>query len=313
MKTLFPEIEPYKIYALSVESGHTIYVEESGNPMGKPIIFLHGGPGGGTGSKQRRFFDPKHYRIVLFDQRGCGKSTPQGEIVNNTTDDLIDDIETIRKHLNIEQWILFGGSWGSTLALAYYVKFPKLVIGLILRGIFISRTFELEWFIKEVAIFFPRKYQKLLDFHHTINKESLVSDYSRLVFGKDLKVARKAAHAWNSFEGSILKLTYEDNVAPPEINYEDELARARVQLHYIKHHCFVNGDEILNKLQSLKKIPTVIVQGQYDMVCPPQTAFDLHQALPHAEFHLIVDAGHSASETGITDALIKATEAFKKI
>ena len=215
--------------------------------------------------------------------------------------------------MNIEQWILFGGSWGSTLALAYYVKFPKLVIGLILRGIFLSRTFELEWFIKEVAIFFPRKYQKLLDFHHTINKESLVSDYSRLVFGKDLKVAGKAAHAWNSFEGSILKLTYEDNVAPPEINYEDELARARVQLHYIKHHCFVNGDEILNKLQSLKKIPTVIVQGQYDMVCPPQTAFDLHQALPHAEFHLIVDAGHSASETGITDALIKATEAFKKI
>ena len=314
MKTLFPEIEPYQVHALTVDSDHTIYVEESGNPKGKPIIFLHGGPGGGTGPKQRRFFDPKHYRIVLFDQRGCGKSTPNGEIVNNTTDDLINDIETIRKHLNIDQWILFGGSWGSTLALAYYVKFPKLVRGLILRGIFLSRAFELDWFLKDVAIFFPVKYQKLLDFHHSINKDSLVADYSRLVFGQDLKIAEKAAHAWNSFEGSILKLTYEDNDDDqPEINYDDELARARVQLHYIKHHCFVNGDEILNKLQSLKKIPTVIVQGQYDMVCPPQTAFDLHQALPNAEFHLIADAGHSASETGITDALIKATEAFKKI
>ena len=312
MKMLYPEIEPFQIHHIQVDSGHTIYVEESGNASGQPIIFLHGGPGGGTGPKQRRFFDPDHYRIILFDQRGCGQSSPAGEIVNNTTNDLINDIETIRKHLNIDKWFLFGGSWGSTLALAYFVKFPELVKGLILRGIFLSRPFELDWFLKDVEIFFPKKYEKLLSFHHSINKESLVTDYSRLVFGKDIKLAEKAAHAWNSFEGSILKLTYEVQEETPTINYPEELARARVQLHFIKNKCFVDGAAILESIKKLNEVPTVIVQGQYDMVCPPQTADDLYKVMPHADFRLIPDAGHSASEPGITDALIDATDIFKR-
>ena len=312
MKTLYPEIEPNQTYHIPMDSGHTIYVEESGNSSGQPILFLHGGPGGGTGPKQRRFFDPDHYRIILFDQRGCGQSSPAGEIVNNTTNDLINDIETIRKHLNIEKWFLFGGSWGSTLALAYFVKFPALVKGLILRGIFLSRSFELDWFLKDVEIFFPKKYKKLLSFHHTINKTSLVADYSRLVFGNDKELAEKAAHAWNSFEGSILKLTYEDQDEMPTINYPEELARARVQLHYIKNKCFVEGDAILNSMKALNEVPTVIVQGQYDMVCPPLTADDLYAVMPHADFRLIPDAGHSASEPGITHALVDATDIFKR-
>lgn len=313
MRTLFPEIEPHSTHYIATNSGHTIYVEESGNSKGAPIIFLHGGPGGGTGPKQRRFYDPDHYRIILFDQRGCGKSTPAGGIVNNTTDDLLTDIETIRKHLKIENWILFGGSWGSTLALAYATEYPNIVDGLILRGIFLSRRFELDWFLKDVEIFFPEKYHTLLDFNESISKETLVDDYSKLVFGDDLDVAKKAAYCWNNFEGSILKLTYEKSDEVPEINYEDELARARVQLHYIKNNCFVDGDKILEKISAVKDKPIVIIQGQYDMVCPPKTAFELYEQLPKAEFKVIPDAGHSASETGITDALIAATEDFKKI
>lgn len=313
MRTLFPEIEPYSTHYIATNNGHSIYVEESGNSKGTPIIFLHGGPGGGTGPKQRRFYDPNHYRIILFDQRGCGKSTPAGGIVNNTTDDLLTDIETIRKHLKIENWILFGGSWGSTLALAYATEYPNMVDGLILRGIFLSRRFELDWFLKDVEIFFPEKYRTLLDFNESISKETLVDDYSKLVFGDDLDVAKKAAYCWNNFEGSILKLTYEKSDEVPEINYEDELARARVQLHYIKNNCFVDGDKILEKISAVKDKPIVIIQGQYDMVCPPKTAFELYEQLPKAEFKVIPDAGHSASETGITDALIAATEDFKKI
>jgi proline iminopeptidase len=314
MKTLFPEIEPFKTHEIKVDSTHSVYVEESGNPEGRPIIFLHGGPGGGTGPKQRRFFDPGHYRIVLFDQRGCGKSSPQGGIVNNTTDDLVSDIETIRKHLGIDDWILFGGSWGSTLALAYATQHPEQVRGIILRGIFLSRPFELDWFLKEVEIFFPEKYQTLLNFKPNITKTNLVEAYHQMVFGSDQDLSEKAAYNWNHFEGSILKLLPDDPSNEESINYAEELARARVQLHYIQNQCFVDGNAILETATSLlKDIPTVIVQGQYDMVCPPKTAWDLKRAIPHAEFHLIPDAGHSASELGITSALIEATEKYKKL
>lgn len=314
MQTLFPEIEPFKTHDIKVDSSHSVYVEESGNPQGQPIIFLHGGPGGGTGPKQRRFFDPNHYRIILFDQRGCGKSSPQGEIVNNTTDDLVSDIETIRKHLGIDDWILFGGSWGSTLALAYAIQFPRQVKGLILRGIFLSRPFELEWFLKEVEIFCPEKYQTLLNFKPDITKTNLVEKYLQMVFGSDQELAEKAAYNWNHFEGSILKLLPEEVTTEDPINYNEELARARVQLHYIQNQCFVDGEAILEKATLLlKDKPIVIVQGQYDMVCPPKTAWDLKHAVPHAEFYLIPDAGHSASEPGITSALIEATEKYKKV
>ena len=312
--SLFPEIEPNKEYMLTCGNIHNIYVEESGNPDGQPILFLHGGPGGGCGAKQRRFFDPKYYRIILFDQRGCGKSTPLGETKENTTKDLISDIETIRKHLNIEKWILFGGSWGSSLALAYGVRYPEYLIGLILRGVFLSREKELDWFLKDVDQFFPEYHELLLNHKDNINKDNLVEEYTRLVFGNNFNIAKKASVAWNKFEGSVLKLLPTSDLSDnKEINYEFELARAKVQLHYINNLCFIDGEKILNKVEVLKNIPVEIVQGRYDMVCPPKTAYDLKQRLPHSQLVIIADAGHSASEDGTLSSLISATEKFKSL
>ena len=314
---LFPEIEPNKEYRLPCGNLHNTYVEESGNPNGQPIIFLHGGPGGGCGAKQRRFFDPKYYRIILFDQRGCGKSTPLGETKENTTEDLVSDMEIIRKHLNIEKWILFGGSWGSSLALAYGVKYPEYLIGVILRGVFLSRKKELDWFLKDVDQFFPEYHESLLKHKDNINKDNLVQEYTNLVFGSNFDIAKKAAVAWNRFEGSILKLlptsAVNVNNSDEEINYEFELARAKVQLHYINNLCFIDGNDILNKVKVLKDIPVEIVQGRYDMVCPPKTAYDLKRRLPHSELVFIADAGHSASEDGTLSSLICATEKFKTL
>lgn len=311
---LFPEIEPFNNFYLPSNNMHEIYVEESGNPEGNPIIFIHGGPGGGCGTKQRRFFDPNYYRIILFDQRGCGKSKPLGETQNNTTSDLINDMESIRKYLKIKDWFLFGGSWGSTLALAYAIKFPKLVKGLILRGIFLSRPHELEWFLNEVDQFFPDLHGNLLSHDSSINKKNLVSQYSKLVFGDNQEAAKNAAVAWNQFEGSILKLVPPENTEPSEsVNFDFELARAKVQLHYIQNQCFVDGEEILNKASILKDKPIIIVQGRYDMVCPPKTAYELMKKLPTSDFIMVPDAGHSASEPGILSALIGATENFKSL
>ena len=312
--SLFPEIEPNKEYMLTCGDIHNIYVEESGNSDGQPILFLHGGPGGGCGAKQRRFFDPKYYRIILFDQRGCGKSTPLGETKENTTEDLISDIETIRKHLNIEKWILFGGSWGSSLALAYGVRYPEYLTGLILRGVFLSRKKELDWFLKDVDQFFPEYHELLLNHKDNINKDNLVEEYTRLVFGNNFNIAKKASVAWNKFEGSVLKLLPTSDLSDnKEINYEFELARAKVQLHYINNLCFIDGEKILNKVEVLKNIPVEIVQGRYDMVCPPKTAYDLKQRLPHSQLVIIADAGHSASEDGTLSSLISATEKFKSL
>jgi proline iminopeptidase len=312
--SLFPEIEPNKEYMLTCGDIHNIYVEESGNPDGQPILFLHGGPGGGCGAKQRRFFDPKYYRIILFDQRGCGKSTPLGETKENTTEDLISDIETIRKHLNIEKWVLFGGSWGSSLALAYGVRYPEYLTGLILRGVFLSREKELDWFLKDVDQFFPEYHELLLNHKDNINKDNLVEEYTRLVFGNNFNIAKKASVAWNKFEGSVLKLLPTSDLSDnKEINYEFELARAKVQLHYINNLCFIDGEKILNKVEVLKNIPVEIVQGRYDMVCPPKTAYDLKQRLPHSQLVIIADAGHSASEDGTLSSLISATEKFKSL
>ena len=313
--SLFPEIEPNKEYQLPCGSLHNIYVEESGNPNGQPIIFLHGGPGGGCGAKQRRFFDPKHYRIILFDQRGCGKSTPLGETKENTTEDLISDIETIRKHFNIEKWILFGGSWGSSLALAYGIKYPEYLTGLILRGVFLSREKELDWFLKDVDQFFPENHKLLLSHKDNINKGNLLKEYTDLVFGSNFDTAKKAAVAWNKFEGSILKLlpTSELNNSDQDINYEFELARAKVQLHYINNFCFIDGNDILKKITVLGNIPIEVVQGRYDMVCPPKTAYELKQKLPNSKLTIINNAGHSASEDGTLSALVCATEKFKSL
>ena len=311
--TLYPEISPYHTTWLERPHGHKIYVELSGNPHGKPIIFLHGGPGGGTNPKQRQFFDPKHYQIILFDQRGCGQSKPLGETNGNTTADLLSDIEAIRKHFNIKNWIIFGGSWGSALALAYATQHPETIKALILRGIFLSRKTELDWFLGEVRAFFPEAHQTLLDFLPIDKRNELVKNYSEFVFSNDLKISGSASIAWNRFESGLLKLIpqVEENKTLTDEDIQNEIARARVQLHYIKDQCFIDGKKILEEVKQLKNIPTTIIQGRYDMVCPPITAYELYQCMPHANFIMVPDAGHSASEPTMTSELVKATNHYR--
>ena len=311
--TLYPEISPYHATWIDRPHGHKVYVEISGNPHGKPIIFLHGGPGGGTNPKQRQFFDPKHYQIILFDQRGCGQSKPLGEVNGNTTADLISDMEAIREHLHIKHWIIFGGSWGSALALAYANQYPQTIKALILRGIFLSRETELNWFLDEVKAFFSEAHRTLLHYLPEDKRDDLIKNYSELVFSNDLKISGPASIAWNQFEGGLLKLLpqVEENKTLTDDDIQNEIARARVQLHYIKDKCFIDGKKILEEIKKLKDVPTTIIQGRYDMVCPPITAYELHQHMPHADFIMVPDAGHSASEPSMTHELIKATNNYR--
>jgi len=319
---LYPEIEPYHQNWLKVDDLHEIYYEESGNSHGTPMIFLHGGPGSGCNPGQRRFFDPKHYRIILIDQRGCGRSRPQGALVNNTTVDLVNDLEALRRHLQIDAWHVFGGSWGSTLALAYATQHPQFVISLSLRGIFLSRQSELNWFLGDIKHFYPDVWQNLLDYLPIDEQGNVLTAFEKRIASKDISVSHPAAVAWNNYESSIMRL--DPALAKPSPtsikSIEDsikvqlaDVARASVQIHYIRHSCFIIGEDILQKSQQLSNIPTVIVQGRYDMVCPPQTSWLLSKAMPHAEYIIVQDAGHSAMEPGIISALVGATERFKAL
>ena len=320
---LFPEITQTTQNWLKVDDLHQMYYEECGNEKGSPVVFLHGGPGSGCNATQRRFFDPAHYRIILLDQRGCGRSTPQGETKNNTTDDLVADIEQLRLHLGIVKWHVFGGSWGSTLALSYAIKYPQMVISLVLRGIFLSRASELAWFLGAIAHFYPEVWQTLIDYLPPAEQHDVLNAYANRIFSDDAQLNSAAAIQWNAFENAIMRLKPSDiNVATAplrktaqEMQNErlSEVARARVQIHYIQQNCFVDGEQMLKQVANLAHIPTAIVQGRYDMVCPPQTAWALHQAMPHASFEMIADAGHSAMEPGVTSALVAATERFKSL
>lgn len=319
---LYPELEPFNKGSLNVGQMHQIYFEECGNPVGMPIVFLHGGPGSGCNPTQRRFFDPVFYRIVLFDQRGCGRSKPQGEVEANTTDDLVNDIEALRLHLNIDKWHIFGGSWGSTLAIAYAVKHAERIISLTLRGIFLSRPSELKWFLGDVQHFYPEVWDKLVKYLPPNKQNDVLNAYDALIFNTDLTISGDAAEQWNAFENAIMRLKplgkeiiEATSKTAEELNNEriTEVARARVQIHYILNQCFVDGEALLKKAANLTNIPTTIVQGRYDMVCPPQTAWALHQSMPHAKFTMVADAGHSAMEPGVTSALIEATETFKTL
>jgi proline iminopeptidase len=317
---LYPEIEPFNKSTLKVDGVHSIYYEECGSPQGVPVIFLHGGPGSSCNPTQRRFFDPKHYRIILLDQRGCGRSTPQGGVAGNTTDDLVNDLEILRHHLGIARWHVFGGSWGSTLALAYAVKHASHVISLVLRGIFLSRPAELNWFLYGAQQFYPEVWHNLTSFLPESERNDVLAAYAKRIFSDDVQINVAAASQWNAYESSIMRLKPADASnsvpkTPEDIIKEQpiEVARARVQIHYIQHQCFIDGDAILNEVAKLNDIPTVIVQGRYDMVCPPTTAWELARAMPHAEFVMIADAGHSAMETGVTSALVAATEKFKNL
>lgn len=312
MRELYPPIEPHWTTSLAVSDRHSLYVEVSGNPAGQPVVFLHGGPGGGTVPFYRQFFDPQRWRIVLFDQRGCGRSQPHAELSENTTWDLVADIETIRQHLNIDQWVVFGGSWGSTLALAYAQTHPAHCKGLILRGIFTLRPEEIRWFYQSGASYlFPEAWEKFLAPIPPAEQHDLLTAYYHRLTHDDPAVRIEAARAWSVWEASTSKLIPDTSLI--ERFGEDDFATAfaRIECHY-----FVNGgffdppNQLLKNTAQLRTIPGVIVQGRYDVVCPAKTAWELHRAWPEAEFILVPDAGHSATETGIIDALISASDRF---
>ena len=303
---LFPELEPYSQEWLDVPGNHRLYYEACGNPDGAPVVFLHGGPGSGCNASQRRFFDPSFYRIILFDQRGCGRSLPQGGVERNTTQDLVEDIERLRTHLGIAQWQVFGGSWGSTLALAYAATYPQNISCMILRGIFLCRDSELTWFLYTVRNFFPEPWAQLVAPLPQADRQDIMSAYHRRVFAGDIEAARN----WNAFESAIMRLWPEPPGTPPDDAIT--LARARVQLHYLINLGFLDTRPLLAQIERFRHVPAIIIQGRYDMVCPPVSAHELHQAWPEAEYVIVPDAGHSAMEPGTASALVAATEAFKK-
>ncbi len=313
-RTLYPPVECYRQGRLRVDAVHDLYFEESGNPQGKPVVFVHGGPGGGTDPRQRRFFDPTRYRIVLYDQRGCGKSTPHASLVDNTTWHLVADLEALRAHLGIERWQVFGGSWGSTLALAYAEKHPERVTELVLRGIFLLRKREIEWFYQEGASrLFPDAWEGYLAPIAEAERGDLLHAYHRLLTSDDVPSRLAAAKAWSIWEGSTSTLLSDPELVKRTGEDEFALAFARIECHYfVNRGFFTRDDELLANIERVREIPGVIVQGRYDVVCPADSAWALHRAWPEATLHLIPDAGHSAMETGIVDALIRATNEFAK-
>lgn len=314
MTPLFPEREAFNSFTLRVSDLHTLYIEEAGNPHGVPVIFVHGGPGGGIDAHHRRYFDPDRYRIILFDQRGAGKSKPFGELRENTTFDLVDDIEKIRGFLGIAHWHVFGGSWGSTLALTYAIMHPHRVCSLVLRGIFLVRKSEINWFYQHGAhMFYPEEWELFLEPIPKNERHDLVTAYHRRLNSDDKSVVRTAAKAWSRWEGATSKLRKDismiEHFSEPDFSY----AFARIENHYFYNRAFFDNDNwILNNIEKIHHIPGVIVQGRYDMPCPPISAYDLHKAWPKAEFFMIEAAGHSASEPSVTEALVNATNAMLK-
>lgn len=307
---LHPHIEPYQQDWLQVSALHRIYYEQCGNPDGQPIVVLHGGPGSGCTPMQRRFFDPAHYRIILLDQRGCKRSQPLGCVEENTTADLVEDLERLRAHLGIAQWVVFGGSWGSTLALAYALAHPAPVNALILRGIFLCRPRELDWFFREVRHFFPEAWEKFaVPAGNMENNADLLDFYRERIFSNNPDVAVHAATTWSNFEADIMSLL-PGTQSFSTVDNEVVIGRARVQLHYLSHHGFSDGDQVLARIDEIRHIPAKIIQGRYDMVCPPYTAHELHRAWPEAQFMMIPDAGHSAMEPGTIRALMLAAQSF---
>jgi len=308
----YPEIEPFAQGMLPVSDVHTLYWEVSGNPKGKPVVFLHGGPGGGTDPRQRRFFDPDKYRIVLFDQRGCGKSTPHASLVDNTTWHLVSDIEALREHLGIERWQVFGGSWGSTLALAYAQKHPERVTELVLRGIFLLRRKELEWFYQHGASeLFPDAWEQYIAPIPPEERGDLIAAYYRRLTSDDPTVRQQAALAWSVWEARTSFLLPRDDHLQRAASETFSLALARIECHYFVHRGFLDHDnQLLDGVDRIRHIPAVIVQGRYDVVCPPVSAWELHRRWPEADFRIVEDAGHSAYEPGILHELVSATDRF---
>ncbi len=313
LRTLYPAIKPYNSGKLTVDAPHVLYYEECGNPKGQPVVFVHGGPGGGLDARYRRFFDPKHYRIVLFDQRGCGKSTPHADLTNNTTWHLVADMEALRRTLKIERWMVFGGSWGSTLALAYAEKYPKAVTALVLRGIFLLRKREIDWFYQEGANhLFPDAWEHYLAPIPQSERKDMVRAYYKRLTSKSAKTRLGAAKAWSIWEGSTSTLFHNAALVAQTGSSEFAIAFARIECHYFINNGFLKtDDQLLRDAKKIRHIPGVIVQGRYDVVCPAESAWALHRAWPEADLRIVPDAGHSAIEPGNTHELVSATDRLR--
>jgi proline iminopeptidase len=312
MRELYPEIEPSSTQRLAVDAIHTLHIEECGNPHGLPVVFLHGGPGAGISAYHRRFFDPARYRIVLFDQRGAGQSTPHAELRDNTTQHLVADIETIRAHLGIDRWVVFGGSWGSTLALAYAQAHPDRVIGLVLRGIFLGRPGELRWFNEldgGASWIFPERWRRYLEHIPMVERGDMVEAYWRRLDSADGDVRLAAAQAWGFWEGGSTTLVHDPDESGMFEEPHTAISVARAEAHYFRHKVFLEPDQLLRDVDRIRHIPATIVHGRYDVICPVKSAWDLACAWPEAALHIVL-AGHSAADPAIVDVLVGATDAL---
>ena len=313
MRQFYPAIRPYASQRLEVGDGHALHIEECGIPDGIPVLFVHGGPGAGCSEQDRRFFDPERYRVILVDQRGAGRSRPHAELAANTTPHLLADLECIRQHLQVERWLLFGGSWGSTLSLLYAERFPERVLGMVLRGIFLCRQADIDWFYRQGAnCIFPDHWQDFVAQIPPEERGDLVHAYHHRLTGDNEITRMAAARAWSQWEARCAT----HDPSPPVVarfgSPQVALAMARIEAHYFVHGAFIEEDQICAEAHRLAGIPTVIVHGRYDVVCPVDQAFALHRALPHAELEIIRDAGHASSEPGTLDALIRATDRFAR-
>ena len=313
MNELYPALEPYDSGRLTVSAEHEIYYEQCGNPNGKPVLFVHGGPGGGAGENDRRFFDPAAYRIVLFDQRGCGRSLPHASLVDNTTWHLVDDMEKVRAHLSIDRWQVFGGSWGSTLGIAYAQSHPERVTEMVLRGIFMLRRSELLWFYQDgCSHLFPDVWESFLEPIPLVERADMISAYYRRLTSDDVEARMRAARAWSQWEGATSKLMPDEDLKATFGEDEFAAAFARIECHYFVHGAwFRQDDQLLADIDKIRNIPATIVQGRYDVVCPIRSAWDLHRAWPEATLEIIADAGHNSKEPGIASALVAATNHYR--
>lgn len=308
---LYPEIGPFETGYLPLTAGHVMYWEQVGNPRGRPVLFLHGGPGAGAGAVHRRFFDPDTWRVVIFDQRGAGRSRPLGSLAHNTTHDLVSDIETLRHHLGVERWLLFGGSWGSTLALTYAQTYPERVAGCVLRGVFLGREAEVHWFLYGLRTIFPDAHATFVGFLPERERSDVLAGYLRRLTDADPSVHMPAARAWSVYEGSCSTLLPSPETVSSFAQDRTALGLARIEAHYFVNRLFLPVGGLLADMHRIGHIPAEIVQGRYDMICPPCTAFELAAAWPAARLSIVPDAGHSALEPGIRRALVAAVERFR--
>jgi proline iminopeptidase len=312
-RELFPPIEPYQTGWLKVDDLHTLYWEVSGNPQGVPVVFLHGGPGAGTQAIHRRFFDPRRWRIVLFDQRGAGRSEPHGETRQNTTELLVEDIEKLRKHLGVERWHLFGGSWGSTLALAYAQTHPARCLGMILRGICLLEPHEIDWFLYGLKTVFPDAWETFAGVVGPNDRNNLLDAYIKLMNDPSPHIRARACAAWSGYESSCSTLLPHPDHSLMQDDGHRAIGIARMETHYFKNCMFNPPTALTDNVDKIRNIPAVLVHGRYDMICPVSNAWKLHKKWPEAELVIVPDAGHAALEPGIRDRLIEATERFKDI